>query len=378
MITDSPHRYRRFGLQHGHDPGLLRGAVANASLVESQGLTSVLTLKHLAWQSGASYAYLRRIIQRLEDPYSEILRHRRSGVAMRTISAPDPPLMAVHRWILRHIVRHLPVHSASCAYMPGNSVIRCATIHVGATWLIKMDVRDFFHSIDERQVFSVFSEIEYSRLVSLELSRICTRAALGPLLEFRRVRPYTIASYRARRLGVLPQGAPTSGPLANVAMNECDKSMSDLAETHDLAYTRYADDITFSTSGAFSRDRASQVIQRARIILRQHNLVPHDRKTRIAPPGSRRIVLGLLVDGDKVRLPQTTRQRIRDHIRGVQKFGVANHSRHRGFASTFGFVNHVNGLIAFAMDIEPDFARRFYSEWHEALSSQKWHYPIPR
>lgn len=376
MITDSPHRYRRIGLQSGHDAGLLARAVVSASLVERHGMASVLTLKHLAWQSGASYIYLRRIIQRSEDPYSEILRSRRNGSAMRTISAPDPPLMSVQRWIYKNIVQHMGVNPSSCAYMPGDSVMRCASVHVGATWLIKMDVHDFFHSIDERQVFSVFNSAGYGKLVSLELARVCTRAVLGPWLNLRNVRPYTVSSYRASRLGVLPQGAPTSGALANVVMNECDEELSDLAVEYGLAYTRYADDLVFSTSDNFSHMSANKVVSRAGAILRKHDLVPHNGKTRIAPPGSRRIVLGLLVDGDSVRLPRQTRRRIADHIRGVRLFGLANHSRSRGFASMFGFVNHVDGLIAFAKDVEPEFADRCRSEWSVVLNRQSWRSPI--
>jgi RNA-directed DNA polymerase len=376
MITDSPHRYRRLGLQDGRDPEVLERAVANASLVERQGLASVLTLKHLAWQSGASYIYLRRIIQRSEDPYREILRRRRNGAVMRTISAPDPPLMSVQRWILKNIVRHMSVHPSSCAYMPGDSIARCATLHLGAAWLIKMDVHDFFHSIDERQIFSVFRDVGYGNLISLELARVCTRAALGPRLDLNSIPIYTVSSYRTPRLGVLPQGAPTSGPLANVVMNECDRNLNDLGREYGLTYTRYADDVVFSSGGTFSHQRASELVKRVGVVFKQHGLSPHEAKTRVSPPGSRHVVLGLLLDDEAVRLPRETRQRIRDHIRGVRKFGLADHSRHRGFVSMFGFVNHVNGLIAFAKDVEPQFASECRAEWLEALDGQHWRKPI--
>ena len=84
-MIDSPHRYLRLGLQAGHDRNLILRAVAEASRTEAAGLTSVLTLNHLAWQTGASYLYLRRIVQRQTDPYSDILRRRRDGTEMRHI-----------------------------------------------------------------------------------------------------------------------------------------------------------------------------------------------------------------------------------------------------------------------------------------------------
>ena len=136
MSTDSPHRYIRLGLSDGPSRDLLNTAVAEAQRVEASGLTSVLTLNHLAWQTGASYLYLRSIVQRQIDPYDDILRHRRNGAAMRLISAPNPPLMSVQRWILRNIVQRVNVHSASAAYSRGNSISHCAKRHLGASWLI--------------------------------------------------------------------------------------------------------------------------------------------------------------------------------------------------------------------------------------------------
>lgn len=377
MITDSPHQYLRIGLQAGCDRAMLQRAIAEASHVESLGFTSVLTLKHLAWQSGASYLYLREIVQRKMDPYTEIQRRRRDGTQMRRISAPDPPLMAVQRWLLRKIVHKMVVHPASCAYMPGNSILLCAKKHVGASWLIKMDVHDFFHSIDERQIFYVFHKVGYNRLISLELARICTRGNLGPFLNPTTLRRYDIESYRSLRLGALPQGAPTSGPLANVVMNNCDERLHALALEHELVYTRYADDITFSADYGFDRRRAERVVALAEDILRKRGLRPHKNKTKISPPGSRRVILGLLVDGHSVRLSKEVRHRIDEHIRGVRHFGLKEHSRHRHFASTFGFVNHVNGLLAFAHDVEPEYASRKYQEWHEVMHAQKWPLPKP-
>lgn len=376
MINDSPHLYRRVGLQAGRDRGLLDRVIVQSALLEEKGFASVLTLKHLAWQTGASYTYLREIVQRRRDPYTEIHRRRRNGAEMRVISSPDPPLMAVQRWILRRVVQHMAVHPASYAYMPGNSIGRCAEKHVGATWLIKMDVHDFFHYIDERQVYLAFSRVGYNRLIALEMARICTRQGLGPHVIGFDIPHYTISSYRSLSMGTLPQGAPTSGALANVIMRPCDIKLSGLALEYGLMYTRYADDITFSSGAGFTRAEAQKVIKLAGVVLSQCGFTPHARKTRISTPGSRKIVLGLLVDGDSIHLSRSHRQRISDHIRGVRIFGLKEHAKHYGFTSTFGFVNHVNGLLGFAHDIDPEFAEVSFQRWSEALQGHGWRAPI--
>jgi RNA-directed DNA polymerase len=370
MITDSPHRYIRLGLSDGRSRDLLNTAVAEAQQVEVSGLTSVLTLNHLAWQTGASYLYLRSIVQRQIDPYDDILRYRRNGAAMRLISAPNPPLMSVQRWILRNIIQRVNVHSASAAYSPGNSISLCAKRHLGANWLVKMDLRDFFHSIDERRIYSVFQGLGYNRLISFELARICTRAGLGPILAPTSVPHYTINSYRTWKLGALPQGSPTSGALANIVMYTCDEALSEIAAVQGLVYTRYADDITFSHADRFDRRRAEELIRVTSEALRSHGFTLHSRKTKIVPPGSRKIVLGLLVDGNSVRLSKNVRCQIDTHIRGADVFGLKEHALHRGFSSVFGFVHHIDGLLAFARDVDPEYADARYRSWNEVKRRQ--------
>ena len=149
------------------------------------------------------------------------------------------------------------VNPSSCAYMPGDSVMRCASVHVGPTSVIKMDVHDFFHSIDERQVFSVFNSAGYGKLVSLELARVCTSGRAGSWfnLECTAIYGVFISGFE---IGRFSPGSTTSGALANVVMNECDEELSDLAVEYGLAYTRYADDLVFSTSDNFSHMSANR------------------------------------------------------------------------------------------------------------------------
>jgi RNA-directed DNA polymerase len=371
MTINSPHRYRLAGLQQGVAREVLDEAARQAGRIRAAtGATPVFTLKHLAHMSGASYVYLREIVQRRQDPYMEFSRRRSNGQRMRLISAPNPPLMAVQRWINTNVAQHLPVHSDSVAYMPGDSVVEAARRHAGSIWLVKVDVRDFFHSIDECAVYKVLRRSGYNPLVSLEIARICTRARHGPFIP--RHRRYTVDSYYTQQLGVLPQGGPTSGSLANAVMHEADTRLSQLALTSGLVYTRYADDMTFSSSDPFDRRRAAAILREVRIELNRHGLRMHDRKTRVCPPGARRIVLGLNVNDAEVRLQARTRQRIDHHLRGVETFGLAHHSQHHGFDSVFGFVRHIDGLLAFASSVEPDWTRERRARWRTALGGIVW------
>ena len=385
MITDSPHIYRKIGEQvYGErgeqtvDPqSVISAAIAQAQPLEAKGLAAVLTLNHLAYQTGASYGFLRSIVERNTDPYADLSIKRRNGRRMREISIPNSILMEVQRWILHKVLAPLPTHHNSYAYTAGKSILHCAQKHLGAKWIIKLDIRDFFPSINEAQAYAVFERAGYQPLVSLEMARICTRYAghvsyLNPK-RYRATPEYTtIRVYRRPLLGFLPQGAPTSGALANLVANALDMKLTDLASNHGLVYTRYADDLIFSSIDAFDREAVVNIVMAARKALRSERFVMHEQKTSILPPGARKLVLGLLVDGDRVRMSRKLRSRIAYHVRGVELFGLSAHMQHIDFSSIDGVVRHVSGLLAFAHDIEPEWAGRAQLRWRTALYQNGW------
>ncbi len=93
----------------------------------------------------------------------------------------------------------------------------------------------------------------------------------------------------------------------------------------------------------------------------------HRAKTRVVPPGARHVVLGLLVDGDRVRLLPEYKRRLEVHVRGVAKFGLAEHADHRRFVSVLSMINHVDGLIAFAASVDRAFANNSRDQWNKVL-----------
>ncbi len=148
--------------------------------------------------------------------------------------------------------------------------------------------------------------------------------------------------------------------LANLAMKEFDIRMTEVARRSGLEYSRYADDITLSTGDKqFTRDRAVQMIGRTSSLMGEFGLSPNTAKTRISPPGSRKVVLGLLVDGAAPRLTREFRQGLRQHLHYLlhPNVGAARHALARGFVATAAMRNHIWGLIAFAYDIDPGFAQ---------------------
>lgn len=374
MTGSSPHLYRLRGIKEGLDAGVVTRAARQVAHLQAHGSYPLLSLGHLAHVTGASYPYLRQIVERLRDPYGDIVRQKRSG-AIRSISSPEPTLMEVQRWILNNLVSRVQLHPSSHAYQSGRSIVGCAQRHIGARWLIKLDLHDFFEEITEPRVFGVFKELEYAPLLSLELTRICTRLRIRRDEGYRAFRTYTaVPSYITSAPGVLPQGAPTSGALANAVARTLDGKLSELAANRGLIYTRYSDDLVFSSTDAFDRRHASNLISHMRRIVEDQKFRLHAKKTRVIPPGARHIVLGLLVDEERIRLLPEYKRRIKVHVRGVRRFGLSAHAAHRKFDSIFAFIDHVDGSLAFAASVDSEFALRMRLEWNDALASRG--YPV--
>ncbi|MGW1941275.1 reverse transcriptase family protein [Streptomyces goshikiensis] len=330
----------------------------------------MLTLAHLAHQTGAPYIYLREIVQRVRDPYAEFSRPKREPGKARVIAAPDGVLMDVQRWLLAGLFGRIQPHRASYAYQQGRSAVQCAQRHLGASWLLKFDLHDFFHSIDERAVQALVREAGYNRLVSFEIARVCTRLPGGNTVPYTRSAYQGIPTYRTGTLGFLPQGAPTSGAIANLIARTLDDSLVAIADRYDMTYTRYADDMTLSTSRNLDRSVLTRCVAEISATVARARFRLHRKKTRIVPPGARKIVLGLLVDGDRVRLPRHTRRRLEDHIRGTTSFGLTAHVAHAGYSSLQGFVNHIDGLLSYARGVDAAWADQLKAKWEDAMAAE--------
>jgi RNA-directed DNA polymerase len=368
--ASSPHFYREKASELGRDTATVGRALELDREIRAAGAQPVFTLRHLAELTGASWPYLREIVARRRDPYLDINRPKGDG-RTRSISSPEPVLMDVQRWILHNILCACRVHPSSYAYQAGRSILDCAKAHLGARWLVKLDIHDFFDSVPERRIYPTFRKIGYPRLLSMELSRLCTREGHSKTgRSWEDIERYRDAPYPLGLEGRLPQGAPTSGLLANVAMFDADTQLDGLARSHDLVYTRYSDDLTFSAGAGFTRQRAAQLVREVAGIVERSGFVLHRAKTRVVSPGARHIVLGLLLAEDQVRLLPEFKRRLEVHVRGVTKFGLTEHARWRHFESVLSMINHIDGCIAFADCIDVEFAAKMRDAWNSALNDQ--------
>jgi RNA-directed DNA polymerase len=264
------------------------------------------------------------------DAYSDIKILKKNG-SQRWLSSANSGLRLLHGQILREIEDPKFFHPSAFAFIKGKSAINCAEVHQKANWLIKIDLVDFFHFIDERMVYRTFRSRGVHKFQSFVFSRLLTRSPkkedLGYLsLPSRYKRNYWSPAKWSKvtgnhRLGYLPQGARTSGAVSNLVAYRLDQKISELATFNNLLYTRYADDLIISSELEFNRLFAESILKQASKILRSEGFQVNPMKTRIVPPGARMKVLGLLVGKPGLRLTRQFRASVDKQLYLIEKFG---------------------------------------------------------
>jgi len=364
----SPHLYKIYGKENKKADELLENALNQAEILQNKRLPVILTLGHLAKHTGISYSILRKLVARENKAY-KIFKIKKRSSGYRVICVPNKDLLKIQKWINKFVLSKLESSPFSYAFEQGQSIVDCAAQHLGCRWLIKIDLRNFFESLSEIQVFRIFKEAGYNNLLSFEMARLCTKQAKGGWKYHSKYWKNNfsgiIKEYNADIIGHLPQGAPTSPKLANLIVKNLDFEVNDIAKKYSLVHTRYADDMIFSTiDNSFDFKKAQCFIKEIFFILPKYGLLPNRQKTKIIPPGGRKIVLGLLVDTEKVRLPKYFRRRLECHWYYCTK-DITRHAEVRGFKSQLSMQYYIRGLIAFAKQVDENFVERLKEKYGE-------------
>jgi retron-type reverse transcriptase len=276
---------------------------------------------------------LRRLVEAAPALY-RVFPLRGAAGKKRWIEAPHPQLKRIQRRVLRRLLYRLQPHPAAHGFVPGRSIVSNARPHVGRRWVLTLDLKDFFPTTREEAV----------------------REALRPLRGLRAAEREAVLRLVLRR-GALPQGAPTSPHLANLAFRPLDQELERLARSNDLDYTRYADDLTFSGE-ALPRGLVSEA---ARLLRgRGYRLAPH--KTRRMGRHVRQRVTGLVIN-EGVRLPRELRRWLRAVQHDVELHGREAALQRCGDASSA----RLAGYLALLRMIEPQRARSELAILREAV-----------
>jgi RNA-directed DNA polymerase len=237
---------------------------------------------------------------------------KRAG-GYRLISAPKPILRAAQQWVRINVLAPLPVSPSAAAFRPGKSIVDNARRHSGKSCVIRMDLTSFFESVTFPRVRGFFESLGYNPGVSTVLALLCTDAPRARV-KLDGETHYVIIGERS-----LPQGGCTSPDLCNLVTTRLDARLEGLARKFGYEYSRYADDLVFSTD---SEDTpASTVIRAVTRICRDEGFEVNRQKTRTMRTPNRQLVTGLMVN-DRVRLTRKDLRRIRAFLHHCETRGL--------------------------------------------------------
>lgn len=309
---------------------------------EYRNLSSLADLASF-WKIPASQISYHAFHSDKSQAYNTFSIPRRNG-RKRQIEHPSRTLKYIQRIVHESLTKVYGPHPAVHGFVSGKSIVTNAKNHLGRRYVLNIDLADFFPSITRKRI--------YGRLRAEPYSFNSTVANI-------------IASLTTNTYGKLPQGSPSSPVIANIIVAEMDTDLAELCGSLNCWYTRYADDITISTS----RTKMSPKIARypnargtgqaiigddlAKVI-EKHGFQINDRKSRLQSYWTRQMCTGLVVNGNQPSVPRSYIRHLRSLIHHWKMNGwqdaiaVLQANEHRTSIDTRQKLeNHVIGKIKY-------------------------------
>jgi RNA-directed DNA polymerase len=258
---------------------------------------------------------------------------KKSG-ADRTIHAPVKGLKSILRSLNFVLQCVYEPHEAATGFVLEKSIVDNAKKHVGHHYVLNMDLKDFFHTFGRNRVkmgfiYEPFNLNGDKEPLAFLLASLCTH-------------PFEIDGEVKT---VLPQGSPTSPTLTNILCQKLDRRLTGLATRFGATYSRYADDITFSSlHNIYTNESFSNELKR--IIEEDQKLVINPKKTRLQKAEFRQEATGLIVN-DKVNVRRKYVKQIRMWLYYWEKYGYekAEQIFKRDYIADKGHVKNINAHL---------------------------------
>lgn len=317
-LTTDPEQLRRYGLPVWNNEDELAAAL---------GLT-VKQLRH--------YSIHR---QRETTPHYVAFAVRKRSGGQRVIHAPKRRLKAIQRALDEQLASKLPVSPFAHGFRQGRSIATNAGPHVGKALVIKLDIADCFPTIHVGRVRGLLVAYGYSYPVAQTLAVLMTEAPRQPVEVDGKLFHVPIGPR------VCVQGAPTSPALCNAILRRLDYRLAGLARKHGFAYTRYADDLTFSGDDV---GKAKLIITLASRISRDEGLPLNRRKTRVLRAGQRQSVTGVTVNSI-AGLSRQERRRLRAALHQQRRSTNPDPAKDRQLKGKLAYLRMLNPAQAAAL-----------------------------
>lgn len=267
----------------------------------------------------------------------------------RKIAQPSREVKLLQKACISWLQEKLPVHESATAYVKGIGIRKNAEQHVNSKYLLKLDFKNFFPSINPSDFKSHFNKHSSTKLSEDELKLLIRILFWKP---------------KDKNGLVLSIGAPSSPFISNSIMYDFDILVSDFANDKNISYTRYADDLTFSGNSISDLYKIQNFINQKLSKLVYPKLRLNQEKTVLVSKRFNRTVTGLVLSNDnKVSLGRDRKRIIRSSIHNYTNGNLSGDE-----------VATLRGWLAFALDVEPEFYYRMVNKYGENILRKilKW------
>ena len=288
--------------------------------------------------------------------YKTFTVKKKSG-GERTINAPVKGLKSILRSLNFVLQCAYQPHEAATGFVLNKSIVDNAKKHVGHHYVLNIDLKDFFHSFDRNRVkmgiwYNFFNLNKEKEPLAFLLASLCTH-------------PFEIDGEIKT---VLPQGSPASPTITNILCKKLDHRLNGLANRFGATYTRYADDITFSSQHNIYKKVEKPVLNERGAyddfyselerLIKGEKLIINLKKTRLQKAGYRQEVTGLKVN-EKVNVHRRYIKQIRMWLYLWEKwvYELAEQKFQKDYSKDKGHVKKNGSKLHYVIDGKLEFLK---------------------
>lgn len=245
-------------------------------------------------------------IKKIDNCYNTLEIPKKNGDT-RTICVPNKNLKKVQKKLYNKLSTYYDeiktqnnfTSKISHGFEKNRSIVTNAEVHKNKRYVVNLDLLVFFPSINFGRVRSYFIKNNYFE-INDDIATILAQ----------------LTCYK----GTLPQGASTSPLIANMICNIMDIRILKIAKKYRLDYTRYADDLTFSTNNKYFLNDYDKFLEDIKNIIHRSGFELNSKKTRLLFSNSRQEVTGLVVN-KKISVPKEYYKNTRAMAHSLYKNG---------------------------------------------------------
>ena len=275
------------------------------------------TFELFAKEIGFNMQVLDNYITYADNYYNTYYISKKNKSGKRQIDCPSKELKSIQRWVLSNYFNNIPISIRANGFVRGRGIKRNAQFHLKKSFILSIDIKDFFPSISQKRVYEALGKNFGDNELNIKLAKLCT--------------------YKRH----LPQGAPTSPVLSNIVFKETDDKITSFCNTKFVVYSRYADDLVFSCD---AKNVLVETYSFVNSLLAQHSFNINKSKTKYCSGKGKMVITGININEGRLTVKKEIKRILRSKLYHViiKKNTLIN-------------LNSVAGYLSFVRDIEPEY-----------------------